>query len=129
MRDFSRDHSALALNTATLGHNLEGTWRRLGTGTGHRCLRRARRRCDCLLAPRDRRTGSRDRERPAPRAWRSAGSAAPRSWSGRWLRQGDRRLSTISKLSIDMAADLGAEVLTSVVGGVDPGSTRDDARA
>ena len=24
MRDFARDHSALALNTATLGHNVEG---------------------------------------------------------------------------------------------------------
>ena len=24
MRDFTRDHSALALNTATLGHNLDG---------------------------------------------------------------------------------------------------------
>ncbi len=24
MRDFSRNHSALALNTATLGHNLDG---------------------------------------------------------------------------------------------------------
>ena len=118
MRDFTADHSALALNTATLGHNVEGAgagwspervidacaqrgyggvvfWRR---EIGHRAAQ----------------IGAYAKAAGLPvaglcRTPYLVGSEAP---------QGDDE----AKASIDMAADLGAPVLTIVTGGTEPGT-------
>lgn len=118
MRDFTNDHSALALNTASLGHNLDGA----GAGWSpdrviDACAARGfggivfwRRE----IGPRAVEIG--DRVRAAGmqvvglcRTPYLVGSEAPRT---------DDDL----RASIDMAADLGAPVLTIVTGGTEPGS-------
>jgi sugar phosphate isomerase/epimerase len=119
MRDFSRDHSALALNTATLGHNLDGHgagWpiERVIDACGQRGLAGItfwRREIG------DRAVEIGDRVRAAGMAVTGlcrtpyvVGSETP------------ARLSDELHASIDMAAGLGTEVLTVVTGGTEPGT-------
>lgn len=118
MRDFTNDHSALALNTASLGHNLDGA----GAGWSPErvidaCAERGyggivfwRRE----IGPRAVKIGNRVRASGMQvvglcRTPYLVGSEAPRD-------DGDLRAS------IDMAADLGASVLTIVTGGTEPGT-------
>ncbi|MDT3378260.1 sugar phosphate isomerase/epimerase family protein [Labrys neptuniae] len=122
MRDFSTDHSALALNTATLGHNLDGH----GAGWSverviDACAERGfggivfwRRE----IGDRAIEIGNRVRQAGLEVAGlcRSpflVGPMAPRPLSA--LRDDFRS-------SIDMAAGLGTSILTIVVGGVEPDS-------
>jgi sugar phosphate isomerase/epimerase len=122
MRDFSNDHSALALNTATLGHNLDGHgagwpvervidacaerglggivfWRR---EIGDRAIEIGNRARDAGLVVAG-----------LCRSPFLVGPMAPRPLS---------RLMDDFQASIDMAAGLGTSILTIVVGGVEPGS-------
>lgn len=122
MRDFSNDHSALALNTATLGHNVDGHgagWSpeqvidacaELGYGgvvfwrreIGNRAVR---------IGDHARRAGL--KVVGLCRTPFLVGPLAPTP-----------RLAMLDdfKASIDMAAELQAGVLTIVVGGVEPGT-------
>ena len=118
MRDFTNDHSALALNTASLGHNLDGA----GAGWSPErvidaCAARGyggivfwRRE----IGPRAVEIGNRVRAAGLQvaglcRTPYLVGSEAPR---------GDDDL----RASIDTAAALGAPVLTIVTGGTEPGT-------
>jgi sugar phosphate isomerase/epimerase len=118
VRDFTNDHSALALNTASLGHNLDGA----GAGWSPErvidaCAARGyggivfwRRE----IGPRAVEIGNRVRAAGMQvvglcRTPYLVGSEAPRC---------DDDL----RASIDMAADLGAPVLTIVTGGTEPGT-------
>ncbi|MEW9309362.1 sugar phosphate isomerase/epimerase family protein [Labrys neptuniae] len=122
MRDFSTDHSALALNTATLGHNLDGH----GAGWSverviDACAERGfggivfwRRE----IGDRAIEIGNRARQVGLEVAGlcRSpflVGPMAPRPLSA---------LRDDFRASIDMAAGLGTSILTIVVGGVEPDS-------
>ncbi|MGN8114312.1 sugar phosphate isomerase/epimerase family protein [Labrys sp. 22185] len=122
MRDFSTDHSALALNTATLGHNLDGH----GAGWSverviDACAERGfggivfwRRE----IGDRAIEIGNRARQVGLEVAGlcRSpflVGPMAPRPLSA---------LRDDFRASIDMAAALGTSILTIVVGGVEPDS-------
>ncbi|MFK7764332.1 MAG: sugar phosphate isomerase/epimerase family protein [Roseobacter sp.] len=117
MRDFSKDHSALALNTATLGHNLDG----YGAGWPvERVIDACAERGMGGIAFWRREVGARateigDRVRAAGmevaglcRTPYLTGSECPEDW------QDD------AKASIDMAAGLGTNVLTVVTGGTQP---------
>ena len=120
MRDFSSDHSALALNTASLGHNLEGHGAGWETERDHRCLRCAWVRLDRFLAQGDWRAGRRDR----------CGACAQQVLSVAGLCRtpflvGTDAIDKVAvldeaKAAVDMAAGLSAAVLTIVVGGVHP---------
>ncbi len=118
MRDFTTDHSALALNTATLGHNVEGA----GFGWSPEriidaCAERGyggvvfwRRE----IGQRAAQIGAYAKAAGLPiaglcRTPYLTGSEAPQS-------------DDEAKASIDMAADLGAPVLTIVTGGTEPGT-------
>lgn len=119
MRDFSRDKSALALNTATLGHNLEGE----GMGWPierviDACAARGfggivfwRREIGASAT----RIGEQVRAAGMHvaglcRTPYLVGSEKPTDWKGETL------------ASIDMAAALGTSVLTVVTGGTEPGT-------
>lgn len=118
MRDFTDDHSALALNTASLGHNLDGA----GAGwSPERVIDACAARGYGGIVFWRREIGSRaveigNRVRAAGmqvvglcRTPYLVGAEAPRN-------RDDLRAS------IDMAADLGAPVLTIVTGGTEPGT-------
>ena len=121
MRDFSRDHSALALNTASLGHNLEGH----GAGwTTERVIEACAARGFGAMVYWRREIGARaveigDRTRAA--GMEVAGLCRTPFLVGPYAEDRGRVLDDL-RASIDMAAALGAPVLTSVVGGVIPGS-------
>ena len=123
MRDFTGDHSALALNTATLGHNLDGH----GAGwSPERLIDACAERGMAGIVFWRREIGRRaaaigDRVRAAGmevvglcRAPYLVGPLAP---PARTARRDDFRAS------IDMAAELGARLLTVVTGGIEPGTT------
>jgi sugar phosphate isomerase/epimerase len=121
MRDFSRDHSALALNTASLGHNLEGH----GAGwEPERVIDACAARGFGSIVFWRREIGLRAVE-IGDRA-RAAGLAVAGLCRTPFLVGADALDRTAvldeAKASIDMAADLGAAVLTIVVGGVHPGT-------
>lgn len=117
MRDFSSDLSALALNTATLGHNLDGQ------GAGW-CPERV---IDALAARGyggvtfwQRELGGRaaaigDRARAC--GLTVAGLCRTPYLTGREAGSDDA-----ARRSVDLAAELGAPVLTIVSGGTEPGS-------
>lgn len=123
MRDFSKDLSMVALNTATLGHNVEGA----GAGwTPERAIEACVARGLGGVVFWRREIGSRATEIGA-RA-RAAGVridglcrapflVGPLALSDRGAVMDDFRAA------IDMAAELGAPVLTIVTGGVEPGTT------
>lgn len=119
MRDFTTDHSALALNTASLGHNLDGA----GAGwSPERVIDACAARGYGGIVFWRREIGSRavqigDRARAA--GLQVAGLCRTPFLVGReapapWLAE--------AEASIDMAAALGAPVLTVVTGGTEPGS-------
>jgi sugar phosphate isomerase/epimerase len=120
MRDFTTDHSALALNTATLGHNLDGA------GMGWEVER-----VIDACAARDirhivfwrREIGSRAVE--IGNRVRGAGMQVAGLCRTPYLvgREAPEHLDRQVQDSIDMAADLGAPVLTIVTGGTEPGTT------
>lgn len=118
LRDFSNDHSALALNTATLGHNLEG----FGAGwSTERVIDACAERGLGGIVFWRREIGVRaveigDRVRAAGmqvvglcRTPYLTGSDAPQTLDE-------------ARESVDMAAALGTKVLTIVTGGTEPGS-------
>jgi sugar phosphate isomerase/epimerase len=121
MRDFSRDHSALALNTASLGHNIEGR----GAGwEPERVIDACAARGFGSIVFWRREIGLRAVE-IGDRA-RAAGLAVAGLCRTPFLVGADALDRTAvldeAKASIDMAAGLGAAVLTIVVGGVHPGT-------
>ncbi|WP_439617159.1 sugar phosphate isomerase/epimerase family protein [Shinella sp.] len=121
MRDFSSDHSALALNTASLGHNLEGH----GAGwSPERVIDACAERGFGAIVFWRREIGARAVEIGA-RA-RAAGLSVAGLCRTPFLvgTEAVDRVAVIdeAKASIDMAAGLGADVLTIVVGGVHPGT-------
>lgn len=121
MRDFSSDHSALALNTASLGHNLEGH----GAGwSPERVIDACAARGFGAIVFWRREIGSRSVE-IGDRA-RAAGLSVAGLCRTPFLvgTEAVDRVAVINeaKASIDMAAGLGADVLTIVVGGVHPGT-------
>lgn len=121
MRDFSRDHSALALNTASLGHNLAGH----GAGwEPERVIDACAARGFGSIVFWRREIGLRAVE-IGERA-RAAGLAVAGLCRTPFLVGADAldRAAVLdeAKASIDMAAGLGAAVLTIVVGGVHPGT-------
>jgi sugar phosphate isomerase/epimerase len=118
MRDFTSDHSALALNTATLGHNLDGR----GAGwSPERIIDACAARGMAGIVFWRREIGGRaveigERVRAAGmevvglcRTPYIVGSEAPRTLDE-------------AKASVDMAAGLGTTVLTIVTGGTEPGT-------
>ncbi|MEL7150808.1 MAG: sugar phosphate isomerase/epimerase [Pseudomonadota bacterium] len=118
MRDFSNDHAALALNTATLGHNLEGH----GAGwSPEQVIDACAARGLAGIVFWRREIGDRaieigDRVRAAGmdvvglcRTPYITGSEAPAHLDE-------------AKASVDMAAALGTDVLTIVTGGTEPGT-------
>lgn len=115
MRDFSNDHSALALNTATLGHNIDGH----GAGwSPEQVIDACAARGYGGIVFWRREIGDRsieigDRVRAA--GMQVAGLCRTPFLTGR-----DAASNNEIKASIDMAAGLGAGVLTIVTGGTDP---------
>lgn len=117
MRDFTNDTSALALNTATLGHNLDGH----GTGWSPEQI------IDACAARGfggvvfwRREIGTRATE-IGERA-RAAGLQVAGLCRTPYLTGSEAGSDDEIKASIDMAAGLGAGVLTVVTGGTEPGT-------
>src|SRR5690606_21948863 len=116
MRDFSRGHSSLALNTASLGHNLEGH----GAGwSPERVIDACAERGFGSIVFWRREIGSRAVE--IGERTRAAGLSVAGLCRTPFLVGADAldRVAVIdgAKASVDMAAALGADVLTIVVGG------------
>lgn len=117
MRDFSSDHSALALNTATLGHNIEGH----GAGwspeqTIDACAERGY--GGIVFWPRE--IGERAAE--IGERVRSAGMEVVGLCRSPYLTGSHAAPDDEVHACIDMAAGLGAPVLTVVTGGTEPGT-------
>ncbi len=117
MRDFSKDCSALALNTATLGHNLDG----YGAGWSPEqvidaCVARG---YGGIVFWR-REIGARAVE--IGERMRRAGIKAAGLCRTPYLTGSDAGSDDDIKASIDMAAGLGTSVLTIVSGGTEPGT-------
>lgn len=118
MRDFTGDHSALALNTATLGHNLDGA----GAGWPvERVIDACAERGFGGIVFWRREIGSRAVEignRVRAAGMQVVGLCRTPYLVGRDAPEADDE----AHASIDMAAGLGAPVLTIVTGGTDPGT-------
>ena len=122
MRDFSKDHSALALNTATLGHNLDG----YGAGWSPEQI------IDACAARGyggvvfwRREIGSRAQEigdRVRAAGMEVVGLCRTPFLTGPLVCGDDTAIMSDFFASIDMAAALGTQVLTIVTGGIEPGS-------
>jgi sugar phosphate isomerase/epimerase len=119
VRDFSRDHSALALNTATLGHNVEGAG--MGWPVERVIDACAARGLGGIVFWR-REIGSRAVE--IGNRVRAAGLQMAGLCRTPFLVGPLAPMAVMDEVyaSIDMAAGLGAPVLTIVVGGVEPGT-------
>ncbi|ABG30209.1 sugar phosphate isomerase/epimerase [Roseobacter denitrificans] len=122
MRDFSKDLSALALNTASLGHNLDG----YGAGWSTEAVIDA---CGArgfggiVFWRREIGTSAQqigDRVRAA--GLEVAGLCRSPFLTGPLVPGDDAAIMDDFHASIDMAAGLGTEVLTVVTGGIDPGT-------
>jgi sugar phosphate isomerase/epimerase len=122
MRDFSQDHSALALNTATLGHNLDGH----GAGwPTERVIDACAERGFGGIVFWRREIGDRGQqigERVRAAGMRVAGLCRTPFLTGPLAPPGRQAVMDDFRASIDMAAALGAPVLTIVTGGVEPGT-------
>jgi sugar phosphate isomerase/epimerase len=118
VRDFTHDHSALALNTASLGHNLDGA----GAGwSPERVIDACAARGYGGIVFWRREIGTRAIEignRVRAAGMQVAGLCRTPYLVGRDAPPMDDE----ARASIDMAADLGAPVLTIVTGGTDPGT-------
>ncbi|CDX56564.1 Xylose isomerase domain-containing protein [Mesorhizobium plurifarium] len=122
MRDFSRNHSALALNTATLGHNLDGH----GAGWSiERVLDACAERGLGGIVFWRREIGSRAieiGERVRAAGLSVVGLCRAPYLTGPLALPGREAVMDDFRAAIDMAAGLGAPVLTIVAGGVEPGT-------
>ena len=118
MRDFSADHSALALNTATLGHNLEGFG--AGWSPEHVIDACAERGFGGIVFWR-REIG--DRAVEIGERVRASGMKVVGLCRTPYL-TGSEAPATLDEAhaSVDMAAALGTHVLTIVTGGTEPGT-------
>ena len=119
MRDFSNDHSALALNTATLGHNLDG----YGAGwPPERVVDACAARGLAGLVFWRREIG--DRAVEIGERVRAAGMQVVGLCRTPYLVGSETppALQDDARASIDMAAALGTGVLTIVTGGTEPGT-------
>ena len=117
MRDFSVDHSPLALNTATLGHNLDG----YGAGwSPERVIDACATRGFGGIVFWRREVG--ERAAQIGERTRTSGMEVVGLCRTPYLVGSERpeRLIDEVKSSIDMAAELGARVLTIVSGGTEP---------
>lgn len=118
MRDFTDDHSALALNTASLGHNLDGA----GAGwSPERVIDACAARGYGGIVFWRREIGSRAVEignRVRAAGMQVVGLCRTPYLVGAEAPQGGEDL----RASIEMAASLGAPVLTIVTGGTEPGT-------
>lgn len=118
MRDFASDHSALALNTASLGHNLDGA----GAGwSPERVIDACAARGYGGIVFWRREIGSRAVEignRVRAAGMQVVGLCRTPYLVGAEAPQGGEDL----RASIEMAAGLGAPVLTIVTGGTEPGT-------
>ncbi|MFT8958566.1 MAG: TIM barrel protein, partial [Gluconobacter oxydans] len=122
MRDFTHDHSALALNTATLGHNMPGA----GAGwsaeqTIDACAERG---IGGIVFWRPELQG---RAAAIGQHARAAGVSVVGLCRSPFLvgpltPQGRQAVVDDFRRSIDETADLGGKILTIVVGGVEPGT-------
>lgn len=122
MRDFARDTSALALNTATLGHNLDGH----GMGWEvERVIDACAERGFGGIVFWRREIGSRAQE--IGDRVRAAGMRVDGLCRTPYLTGRDAGNDAEVRASIDMAATLGAPVLTIVTGGTEPGTVGLDA--
>ena len=122
MRDFSNDLSALAINTATLGHNLDG----FGAGWSaeqvvHACAERG---IGGIVFWRRELTGNAYSIGEHVRAcgMQVAGLCRAPFLVGPSLVGDESAVRDEFHRAIDMAAEVGAPVLTIVVGGVEPGT-------
>ncbi|CDX13202.1 Xylose isomerase domain-containing protein [Mesorhizobium plurifarium] len=122
MRDFSRNHSAPALNTATLGHNLDGH----GAGWSiERVLDACAERGLGGIVFWRREIGSRAveiGERVRAAGLSVVGLCRAPYLTGPLALPGREAVMDDFRAAIDMAAGLGAPVLTIVAGGVEPGT-------
>ncbi len=122
MRDFSADHSALALNTATLGHNLDGH----GAGWPvERVIDACAERGIGGIVFWRREIGARAveiGERVRAAGMQVTGLCRTPFLVGPLAPKGRAAVMEDVRAAIDMAAGLGAPVLTIVVGGVEPGT-------
>ncbi|MEO0990131.1 MAG: sugar phosphate isomerase/epimerase family protein [Pseudomonadota bacterium] len=119
MRDFSGDHSALALNTATLGHNLEG----YGAGWPvERVIDACAERGLAGLVFWRREIG--DRAVEIGNRVRAAGMEVVGLCRTPYLTGAEKPADFMddARAAVDMAAGLGTSVLTIVTGGTDPGT-------
>jgi sugar phosphate isomerase/epimerase len=119
MRDFSNDHSALALNTATLGHNIDG----FGAGwSPEQVIDACAARGMAGIVFWRREIG--DRAVEIGERVRAAGMEVVGLCRTPFLTGTGKpeRLMDEVKASIDMAAGLGTRVLTIVSGGKEPGT-------
>lgn len=118
MRDFSNDHSALALNTATLGHNLEGH----GAGwSPEEVIDACAARGMAGIVFWRREIG--DRAVEIGNRVRAAGMQVVGLCRTPYI-VGSEAPDTLdeARASVDMAAALGTSVLTIVTGGTEPGT-------
>ena len=122
MRDFSQDLSALALNTATLGHNLDG----YGAGwPPERIIDACAKRGISGVVFWRREIGSKAAEigeRARSTGVKIAGLCRSPFLVGPLAADSDAAIMDAFHESIDMTAALGAPVLTIVTGGTDPGT-------
>ena len=119
MRDFSGDHSALALNTATLGHNLEG----YGAGWPvERVIDACAERGLAGLVFWRREIG--DRAVEIGNRVRASGMEVVGLCRTPYLTGSEKPANFMddARAAVDMAAGLGTSVLTIVTGGTDPGT-------
>ncbi|TPJ30062.1 sugar phosphate isomerase/epimerase family protein [Mesorhizobium sp. B2-8-3] len=122
MRDFAKDHSALALNTATLGHNLDG----YGAGWSiERVLDACAERGFGGIVFWRRELGDRAihiGEQVRAAGLRVVGLCRAPYLTGPLALPDRETVMDDFRAAIDMAAGLGAPVLTIVAGGVEPGT-------
>ncbi len=117
MRDFSTDHSALALNTATLGHNLDG----YGAGwSPEQVIDACAARGYGGITFWQREIGARAVE--IGERVRATGMQVAGLCRTPYLTGADAGTDDEIKASIDTAAGLGTGVLTIVTGGTEPGT-------
>ncbi len=118
MRDFSKDHSSLALNTATLGHNVEGH----GAGwSPEQIIDACAARGMAGIVFWRREIG--DRAVEIGERVRAAGMRVVGLCRTPYI-TGSEAPGTLdeARASVDMAAALGTDVLTIVTGGTEPGT-------
>ena len=122
MRDFSDDHSCLALNTATLGHNMEGH----GAGwSPERVIDACAERGYGGIVFWRREVGRRGEElghRVRAAGMQVVGLCRTPFLTGPLALPSKTEIMDDFRASIDMAAALGAPVLTIVTGGPEPGT-------